>query len=99
MFCIHKEYTGLTSAGDKKLSPEKLAAKLEEGADAVKSVYRCVFLLSAVHLVDTDSFSELPNYDLVVPALLAGGVEGLREQCKLTPGKPYTLVRRDSAEQ
>ena len=32
--------------------------------------------------------SELPNYDLVVPALLAGGVEGLRENCRLTPGVP-----------
>lgn len=33
-------------------------------------------------------FSELPSYDLVIPALLKGGVEGLREECKLTPGVP-----------
>lgn len=32
--------------------------------------------------------SELPNYDLIVPALLEAGVEGLRERCKLTPGVP-----------
>ncbi|KAJ1028262.1 hypothetical protein NDA13_003706 [Ustilago tritici] len=33
-------------------------------------------------------YSELPSYDLVIPALLKGGVEGLREECKLTPGVP-----------
>ncbi|CDW98621.1 hypothetical protein [Sporisorium scitamineum] len=33
-------------------------------------------------------YSELPSYDLVVPALLKGGVEGLRQECKLTPGVP-----------
>ncbi|SNX83711.1 probable CDC9 - DNA ligase I [Melanopsichium pennsylvanicum] len=33
-------------------------------------------------------YSELPSYDLVIPALLKTGVEGLREQCKLTPGVP-----------
>ncbi|WVF72992.1 hypothetical protein IAT40_007810 [Kwoniella sp. CBS 6097] len=33
-------------------------------------------------------YSELPNYDLVIPALMEGGVEGLKERCKLTPGVP-----------
>ncbi|WVQ84501.1 hypothetical protein IAT38_006653 [Cryptococcus sp. DSM 104549] len=33
-------------------------------------------------------YSELPSYDLVVPALIKGGVEGLRKNCKLTPGVP-----------
>lgn len=33
-------------------------------------------------------FSELPNYDLIVPALLEHGIGGLREHCKLTPGTP-----------
>ncbi|SJX65909.1 probable CDC9-DNA ligase I [Sporisorium reilianum f. sp. reilianum] len=33
-------------------------------------------------------YSELPSYDLVIPALLKGGVEGLRDECKLTPGVP-----------
>jgi DNA ligase-1 len=32
--------------------------------------------------------SELPNYDLVVPALMTGGVENLHSVCKLTPGVP-----------
>ncbi|GFZ48718.1 DNA ligase 1 [Saitozyma sp. JCM 24511] len=33
-------------------------------------------------------YSELPNYDLVIPALMKGGIEGMRENCKLTPGVP-----------
>lgn len=33
-------------------------------------------------------FSELPNYDLIIPALLEHGTEGLAEHCKLTPGIP-----------
>ena len=32
--------------------------------------------------------SELPTYDKVIPALLNVGIDGLREQCKLTPGVP-----------
>ncbi|EJD55346.1 ATP-dependent DNA ligase [Auricularia subglabra TFB-10046 SS5] len=33
-------------------------------------------------------FSELPNYNLVIPALLEVGIDGLAERCKLTPGVP-----------
>ena len=33
-------------------------------------------------------YSELPNYDLVIPTLLRVGVQGLRRECKLTPGVP-----------
>ncbi|KAG9314344.1 hypothetical protein JVU11DRAFT_5136 [Chiua virens] len=33
-------------------------------------------------------FSELPSYDLVVPALLVHGINNLRSTCKLTPGVP-----------
>lgn len=33
-------------------------------------------------------YSELPNYDLVVPALLDHGVMKLKNVCKLTPGVP-----------
>lgn len=33
-------------------------------------------------------FSELPSYDIVIPALLEHGVDGLRERCHLTPGIP-----------
>ncbi|TCD71554.1 hypothetical protein EIP91_008935 [Steccherinum ochraceum] len=33
-------------------------------------------------------YSELPTYDIVVPALLESGIDQLRERCKLTPGVP-----------
>ncbi|GAA5920459.1 hypothetical protein JCM6882_009650, partial [Rhodosporidiobolus microsporus] len=33
-------------------------------------------------------FSEIPSYDLVIPAMLEKGVMNLRESCKLTPGIP-----------
>ncbi|KIJ45160.1 hypothetical protein M422DRAFT_227796 [Sphaerobolus stellatus SS14] len=55
----------------KKWSKEKLASRLEQGAEIVKSVY-----------------SELPSYDLVIPALLEFGVDGLKQKCNLTPGVP-----------
>lgn len=53
------------------MNKEKVAARMEEAASTLKSVY-----------------SELPTYDLVVPALLEAGVDGLRGRCKLTPGVP-----------
>lgn len=33
-------------------------------------------------------YSELPNYDAIVPALLEGGVDGLSKRCKLQAGVP-----------
>ena len=33
-------------------------------------------------------YSELPSYDLVVPALLEVGIAGLKDRCKLTPSVP-----------
>ncbi|KAG1749972.1 DNA ligase I [Suillus paluster] len=33
-------------------------------------------------------YSELPTYDLVIPALLTHGLSDLRTHCKLTPGVP-----------
>ncbi|KAJ2921789.1 hypothetical protein H1R20_g15307, partial [Candolleomyces eurysporus] len=33
-------------------------------------------------------YSELPTYDLVIPALMEHGIDGVREKCKLTPGVP-----------
>ncbi|KAF9352127.1 hypothetical protein BGX26_010001 [Mortierella sp. AD094] len=33
-------------------------------------------------------YSELPCYDLIVPALLKSDIKGLKEACKLTPGIP-----------
>ena len=53
------------------MNKEKLAARLEEAASILKSVY-----------------SEIPSYDLVIPALLNAGIDKLKEECKLTPGVP-----------
>ncbi|ORY88006.1 ATP-dependent DNA ligase [Protomyces lactucae-debilis] len=33
-------------------------------------------------------YSELPTYNLIIPALLEHGLDRLREHCKLTPGVP-----------
>jgi DNA ligase-1 len=74
--------------GAKKPAPDRLAAALESGAEVVKGIYRSAAHATKVPVdVRADNGSELPNYDLIVPALLAGGVEGLKESCKLTPGK------------
>ena len=34
------------------------------------------------------AYCECPSYDLIIPALLSGGVENLSKSCKLTPGIP-----------
>ncbi|RPD82518.1 ATP-dependent DNA ligase [Lentinus tigrinus ALCF2SS1-7] len=58
-------------SSNKRLSKDKLAARLEEATNVIKQVY-----------------SELPSYDLVIPALLNVGIDKLRNECKLTPGVP-----------
>ncbi|PPQ80838.1 hypothetical protein CVT25_001963 [Psilocybe cyanescens] len=76
---------------NKKWSQDQLAARLEEGAYIIKSVYRQGFSCSrciARALIILWLNSELPTYDLVIPALLEVGIDGLREKCKLTPGVP-----------
>ncbi|KDE04709.1 hypothetical protein MVLG_04848 [Microbotryum lychnidis-dioicae p1A1 Lamole] len=55
----------------RKLSPEKMAQRLEEGTSILKDV-----------------FSQLPSYDLVIPALVEHGISNLRANCHLTPGVP-----------
>jgi len=44
-------------------------------------------LLKAVDVMKL-VFSECPSYDLVVPALLEVGIEGLQEKCQFKPGAP-----------
>jgi DNA ligase-1 len=73
----------------KNVSQSDLAEKLARGNEIVKQVYRYAqFTLEPEDMADgrVDG-SELPNYDIIVPALLAHGVDGLRAACKLTPGE------------
>lgn len=44
--------------------------------------------LNHLPLTPTMLASELPTYDKVIPALLEVGIDGLPDQCKLTPGVP-----------
>merc|ERR1719312_1243040 len=34
------------------------------------------------------AYCECPSFDLLIPALLEGGIDALKEKCKLTPGIP-----------
>jgi DNA ligase 1 len=65
-----------------------LASRLDEGANIIKSVYRWAPFCNLYHHRLTPPNSELPNYDLVVPALLEVGIDDLASKCKLTPGVP-----------
>ncbi|XP_065899199.1 DNA ligase 1-like isoform X2 [Dysidea avara] len=63
--------------------------QLEEAALIIKSTYwyttrysKCTMSVLSSH------YSELPSYDVVIPALLQYGVKELPNQCKLTPGIP-----------
>src|SRR5208282_4339927 len=74
----------------------KLRINLAEKTVLVALAQAVVHSQSKGKLVDTTRaeetvkavFSELPSYDIVVPALLEDGWETLRERCKLTPGVP-----------
>lgn len=51
----------------------------------------CGFLVNPwLPLVDTDNFpySELPSYDVIIPAMQEHGIFQLRDNCKLRPGVP-----------
>jgi len=80
----------LKEIGSKKVSQGDLAEKLARGNEIVKQVYRYGLWIHFDERARLTAacISELPNYDLVVPALFAHGVNGLRKACKLTPGKP-----------
>jgi len=57
---------------------------------AYKSVENDKFkeVLAAESLKLKTAYCECPSYDLLIPALLKGGIECLKDTCKLTPGIP-----------
>ena len=81
-------YKVLMSIANKRWNKDKLAARLEEATNIVKSVYRSAVSFPGKFCILTTSYSELPSHDLVVPALLKSGIQKLRDTCKLTPGIP-----------
>jgi DNA ligase-1 len=62
---------------------------LEKGEGIMKSVYRYVKLSTSLYFCLTIS-SELPSYEVIVPAVIASDydLDQLREKCKLQPGIP-----------
>lgn len=79
------------------MSREKMAKELELGADIVKAVFSCVlpYIIMVSIIADLScAISELPSYDMVIPALLDKGIHHLKETCFLTPGSfsPACLI-------
>ena len=46
-------------------------------------------------LIVKQVYSEIPNYDKIVPVLLKHGVEKLADYCKLTPGNQEYLILQE----
>ena len=44
-------------------------------------------------LIVKQVYSEIPNYDKIVPVLLEHGVENLSKYCKLTPGNNTDFIK------
>ncbi len=73
----------LSKSGSKVPTTEQLA----KGESILKSVYRYDTALWRSHSVLIEN-SELPSYEVVIPAMLEHGISNLRENCKLQPGVP-----------
>ena len=75
----------VTKSSNKVPSTDQLA----KGETTLKFVYRCVRVPKAsLALLLTKGDSELPSYEVVIPAMLEHGIFQLRDHCKLQPGVP-----------
>ena len=79
----------------KELGTERYQKQLEAATLTIKSCYWCVHIIYSIFscwLLDyvglPFSISEHPNYDKLIPSLVAHGVSSLPEHCRLTPGIP-----------
>lgn len=67
---------------------------IEKGEAILKTVYRSVSLPRSLPTPMPTSmptltiYSELPSYDVIIPAMVEHGILNLREHCKLRPGVP-----------
>lgn len=65
--------------------------EIEQAEAVLKTVYRCVAREddpALVYHADTKNTSELPTYNVIIPAMLEHGIMNLKENCKLQPGVP-----------
>jgi DNA ligase-1 len=64
---------------------------IAKGESILKTVYRYVLCFLPKYHFTTDELtkhSELPSYDVIIPAMVEHGIQNLREHCKLRPGVP-----------
>ena len=61
---------------------------IEKGEAMLKTVYRSVAVFTPLKEVKLTYPSELPSYDMIIPAMLEHGIMNLKENCQLRPGIP-----------
>ena len=61
--------------------------QLAKGEEILKTVYRYGFMILR-EPISLTIYSELPSYEVIVPAMLEHGIFKLRDNCKLQPGVP-----------
>lgn len=63
--------------------------QLAKGEQVLKTVYRYAFIAALHHYCPVLIFySELPSWEVIIPAMVSHGIFHLREHCKLQPGVP-----------
>ncbi|RKP25204.1 ATP dependent DNA ligase domain-containing protein [Syncephalis pseudoplumigaleata] len=81
------EQTVLAALAHASILHRESIADKEQGKRSHSETERAEQLLKAVEIIKS-VYNQLPNYDIIIPALLEHGVMALEEKCKLTPGIP-----------